>query len=98
MENNVQYTFELRDLYNKFNSRGFEIYQISLDRSKILWQESVANIPWVCVRDEQGPKSSYISSYNIQSIPTLFLMDRKGVIVSRVNDFKSLEGAIAKLL
>lgn len=98
MENNVQYTFELRDLYNKFNSRGFEIYQISLDRSKILWQESVANIPWVCVRDEQGPNTSYISSYNIQSIPTLFLMDRKGVIVSRANDFKSLEGAIAKLL
>jgi len=98
MENNVQYTFELRDLYNKFNSRGFEIYQISLDRSKILWQESVANIPWVCVRDEQGPNTSYISTYNIQSIPTLFLIDRKGVIVSRANDFKSLEGAIAKLL
>ncbi|MFZ4581145.1 MAG: thioredoxin-like domain-containing protein [Paludibacter sp.] len=98
MENNVQYTFELRDLYNKFNSRGFEIYQISLDRSKLLWQESVANIPWVCVRDEQGLKTQYISSYNVQSIPTLFLMDRKGVIVSRVNDFKTLEVAIAKLL
>lgn len=98
MENNVQYTFELRELYNKYKSRGFEIYQISLDRSKLLWQESVANIPWVCVRDEEGPATQCVSSYNVQSVPTMFLMDKKGVIVSRNADFKSLNQAISKLL
>lgn len=98
MEDNVQYTFELRELYNKYKSRGFEIYQISLDRSKLLWQESTANIPWICVRDEQGPATPYISSYNVQALPTMFLMDKKGVIVSRNADFKSLNGMISKLL
>jgi hypothetical protein len=98
MEDNVQYTFELRELYNKYKSRGFEIYQISLDRSKLVWQESVANIPWVCVRDEQGPATQYISSYNVQALPTMFLMDKKGVIVSRNADFKSINGMISKLL
>lgn len=98
MENNVAYTFELRELYNKYKSRGFEIYQISLDRSKLLWEDASANVPWISVRDENGPNTSYIASYNVQSIPTLFLMDKKGVIVSRANDFKTIEAEIAKLL
>ena len=98
MENNVAYTFELRDLHNKFKSRGFEIYQISLDRSKLLWEEASANVPWISVRDENGPASPYVSSYNVQAIPTMFLMNKKGVIVSRVNDFKTLEAEIGKLL
>lgn len=98
MENNVAYTFELRDLHNKFKSRGFEIFQISLDRSKLLWEEASANVPWISVRDENGPASPYVSSYNVQAIPTMFLMNKKGVIVSRVNDFKTLEAEIGKLL
>lgn len=98
MENSVQYTFELRALYNKYHGRGLEIYQISLDRGLLLWKESTANIPWVCVRDENGPETKYITSYNIQSIPTVFLMNRKGVIVSRGMDFKGLDAEIAKNL
>lgn len=98
MENNVAYTFELRALYNKYKSRGFDIYQVSLDRSKLIWEEAAANLPWISVRDENGPNTSYVSSYNVQSIPTLFLMDKKGVIVSRATDFKTIEKQIAKLL
>ena len=98
MEKSVQYTFELRELYNKYSGRGFEIYQVSLDRSKLLWEDSVANIPWVCVRDENGPDSRAVSTYNVQSVPTIFLMNRKGEIVVRNPDFNSLDASIAKLL
>jgi len=98
MENNIAYTFELRELHNKYKNRGFEIYQISLDRSKLLWEESSVNIPWISVRDENGPNTSYIASYNVQTLPTMFLMDKKGVIVSRANDFKTIEAEIGKLL
>src|ERR1035437_6140006 len=56
-DQSVDYTFALRDLYNKYHSRGFEIYQISLDDNKQLWEQSIANIPWICVRDENGPNS-----------------------------------------
>ncbi|MBP8023516.1 MAG: DUF4369 domain-containing protein [Paludibacter sp.] len=98
MEKSVQYTFELRELYNKYSGRGFEIYQVSLDRSKLLWEESVANIPWVCVRDENGPESVAVSTYNVQSAPTVFLMNRKGEIIARNPDFSTLDASIAKLL
>lgn len=97
-EQSVDYTFALRDLYNKYHSRGFEIYQISLDQNKMLWQESTKNIPWVCVRDENGPNSTYVASYNISSIPTTFLMDKQGNIVARSLPFDQLKKEIEKNL
>ncbi|MDD3079507.1 MAG: TlpA disulfide reductase family protein [Paludibacter sp.] len=98
MDKSVQYIFELRELYNKYHSRGFEIYQVSLDRGKLLWEESVKNIPWVCVRDEKGPDCVAVRNYNLQSIPTYFLLNKKGSIESRNADFKELETQIIKSL
>ena len=98
MENNVAYTFELRELHNKFRSRGFEIFQVSLDRSKLLWEEATANVPWVSVRDDNGQQSEYIRAYNVNQIPTLFVMDKKGVIVSRAESFKTAASTIESLL
>ena len=94
----VDYTFSLRDLYNKYHSRGFEIYQISVDENKQLWEKAVENIPWVCVRDEAGSNSTYVASYNLSSIPTSFLMDRKGNIISRSPAFDELSKLINKNL
>ena len=98
MKNSVQYTFELRELYNKYHSRGFEIYQISLDRSVLLWKESTANIPWVCVREDNAGKTSFAATYNVQQLPTMFLLNKKGVIMGRDYDFKTLEEVISKNL
>lgn len=94
----VDYTFALRDLFNKYHNRGFEIYQISLDRNKLLWEKSVENIPWVCVRDEKGPNTTVANLYNVNSIPTTYLMDRKGTIVSRSLGFNELDKQIQKIL
>jgi len=94
----VDYTFALRELYKKYHSRGFEIYQISLDQNKQLWQQSTANIPWTCVRDVNGPNTKYTASYNLSEVPTTFLMDKKGNIISRSLGFDELKNAIEKLL
>lgn len=94
----VDYTFALRELYNKYHNRGFEIYQISLDQNKSLWKQSVANIPWVCVRDEDGPNTRVISSYNVSTVPTTFLMNRKGIIIGRDFSLEDLKSEIEKSL
>jgi len=95
-EQSVNYTFALRELYNKYHRKGFEIYQVSLDENKQRWEQSVANIPWICVRDENGPGTTYAVSYNITSIPTTFLLDKKGNIIARSLAFDELEKAIKK--
>lgn len=94
----VQYTFALRELYNKYSVRGFEIYQVALDRNKLLWQESVANIPWICVRDENGPNTVHVNNYNVTTIPSYFLINRKGDIIGRDMNLQVLERAIEKEL
>jgi len=94
----VDYTFALRELYEKYHKRGFEIYQVSLDRNKQLWKQSSENIPWTCVRDENGPNTKFVNSYNISEIPTTFLMDKKGNIVSRSLSFEELKKALEQLL
>lgn len=94
----VDYTFELRELYNKFHKRGFEIYQVSLDQNKQLWQQSIEKIPWICVRDLDGPNSKYAASYNISVIPTTFLMDKKGNIIARSLGIDELRNSIEKNL
>jgi len=88
----------LRDLYEKYHSRGFEIYQISLDQNKQLWQQSTKNIPWICVRDLNGPNTRYAESYNVSEIPTTFLIDKKGNILFRSLGFEELKKEIEKNL
>jgi len=92
----VDYTFALRELYNKYHGRGFEIYQVSVDDNKLLWEQSVQNIPWICVRDEDGTGAARL--YNVSSIPTTFLLDKKGNIISRSPGFEELAKLIEKSL
>ncbi|MDO9635022.1 MAG: thioredoxin-like domain-containing protein [Paludibacter sp.] len=90
----VQYTFALRELYNKFAAGGFEIYQVSLDRNKILWEDAVENLPWVCVRDANGPNTIHAATYNITGIPSYFLINREGDIIGRDMNLQALEREI----
>jgi peroxiredoxin len=94
----VDYTFALRDIYNRFNKRGFEIFQISMDKDKILWKQATQNIPWICVRDEAGPNTNTAISYNISEVPTTFLMNKQGVIIARSLSFDELNKQIEKCL
>lgn len=94
----VQYTFALRDLHNKYKSKGFEIYQVSLDRNKILWEDAVENLPWICVRDENGPNTRFVNLYNLSTIPTYFLINKKGDIIGKNIDFQALDKEISKAL
>ena len=89
---------QLRDIYNKFHAQGLEIYQVSLDPDEHFWKTQTAALPWVCVRDERGPQSDDVVSYNIQSIPTFFLLGRNSDLYKRDAQIKDLEAEIRSLL
>lgn len=88
----------LRELYNKYHSRGFEIYQISLDPDEHFWKTQTAALPWISVRDPQGLNSSILALYNVQSIPTFFLINRANALVKRDAQVSNLEAEINALL
>lgn len=94
----ASHNYMLRDLYDKYASRGLEIYQVSLDADEHYWKTTAKNLPWICVRDGNGIYSSYATAYNIQNIPTLFLVTRANELSARSETIKNLEEAVKALL
>lgn len=91
-------TLALRELYNKYSSQGLVIYQVSLDTDEHFWKTACDNLPWVCVRDPQGPYSTYVSIYGVTALPTAFLVNRNNELVLRLNEKSDIEAEIKKLL
>lgn len=88
----------LRELYNKYHAAGFEIYQVSVDPDEHFWKTSTAALPWISVRDEDGIQGASVAKYNVQSIPTFFLIDKSNTLRSRDVQIKDLDAAIKALL
>ena len=88
----------LRELYNKYHAAGLEIYQVSVDPNEHFWKTSTAALPWICVRDEGGIQGQSLQLYNVQSIPTFFLIDRSNTLKARDAQIKDLDEAIKNLL
>lgn len=88
----------LRELYNKYQAQGLEIYQVSLDPDEHFWKQQTAALPWISVRDGDGINSQRLMMYNIQAVPDYFLIDRGNNLVKRALAIKDLEAEIKKLL
>ena len=84
----------LRELYNKYKGQGLEIYQISLDTDEHFWKTSADNLPWICVRDPQGPYSTYVRMYGVSQLPTSFLVNRSNELSLRIDANTDLDAEI----
>ena len=87
---------QLRDLYNKYHSRGFEIYMVGLDDNKSFWNQQVSALPWINVYDQNGNSQAYLSA--APGLPYFFLIDRGNNIVKNASQVKDLNKEIEALL
>lgn len=94
----ASHNYMLRDLYDKYASQGLEIYQISLDADEHFWKTTTDNLPWICVRDGNGVYSTVASAYNVQSVPSVFLINKNNELSARGETIKDLEAAVKALL
>lgn len=97
-EGSLKRIMMLRELYNKYHAQGFEIYQVSLDPDEHFWKTQTAAIPWISVRDENGTDSQILAQYNVQSIPTFFIIGKDNVLKKRDAQIKDLDAEIKSLL
>lgn len=88
----------LGELYTKYHDQGLEIYQVSLDSDSHFWRNGASNLPWVTVHDPQSVYSQVAGLYNVKQLPALFILDRKGNLVKRVEDVKKLEADVKAVL
>ena len=94
----ASHNYMLRDLYDKYAKQGLEIYQVSLDADEHYWKTIASNLPWICVRDAAGVYSSVVSLYGVQSLPSVFLINRDNELRARGETIKDLEAAVKRLL
>lgn len=88
----------LGELYTKYHDQGLEIYQVSLDSDFHFWRNGASNLPWVTVHDPQSVYSQVAGLYKVKQLPALFILDRKGNLVKRVEDVKKLETDVKAVL
>lgn len=96
------FNLELKKLYQKYNPKGFEIYQISFDADKTAWARNIKDqdLPWVSVHDALGSSSQYLSLYNVTALPSMYIIDKGGNLVPEKDLFDTvkLDALIGKLV
>lgn len=91
---------ELVNLYNKYKAKGFEIYQVSLDKTKEAWAKAIKEdgLLWTQVCDFKYWQSPVVNLFNLDKVPTSFLIDRNGTIISRDLKGDNLNNKLASTL
>jgi thiol-disulfide isomerase/thioredoxin len=94
----------VREVYDRYHARGFEVVGVSLDHSRDKLAEYVKEkqIPWPQVFfDEEGKRgwaNPLARRYEVTGIPEMFLVDQDGHVVPGNVRGEELEPAVARLL
>lgn len=71
--------------FNLYHSKGFQIFQVSLDKTKEAWIKGIQDDGlenWIHVSDVKYWNSVVVPLYRIESIPFNFLLDKEGRIIA----------------
>lgn len=90
---------DLKEIYERYKPHGFRVYQVSADISKVSWITAVQGqrLPWISVCDFAGEISPMLRAYNVQRLPTNYLIDRNGNIIAKNLYGKALEHRLAQM-
>ena len=85
--------------YNKYNDKGFEIFQVALDKKKESWVDAIENdqLAWAHVSDLQYWNSAPARLYKVQGIPASFLLDKQGKIIAKNLRGDALEAKLSEI-
>lgn len=100
-EEHKMFNQEMLGMYQRLHDKGLEIYQVGLDVDKPKWAAAVKsqNLPWINVNDGLGIESISLGLFNVESIPSMYVIGRDGNIIARdVFDVAALENLVKKAL
>jgi len=95
----VQEVPNVVEAYEDLHPKGFEIIGISLDKDKAKLEAFIKEkgMAWPQYFDGKGWQNEISSRFGIQSIPAMWLVDKKGMLVE-TNAREDLEEKVEKLL
>lgn len=92
---------QLIQLYNEYRGKGFEVLGVNLDTETTLIQPYLSEhkVPWQNVYEPGGmDQGAPALQFGIISVPTMFLIDQHGNVVSRTTAITELRKALGELL
>lgn len=91
---------QLVKTYSKYKSKGFEIFGVSFDNEKEKWKEAIKKdkITWLQVNEPGKWDAKTAIDWNIEALPTSYLIDKDGKLVAMDLEGKELEKALKKML
>lgn len=87
-------------LYNKYKEKGFHIVSISFDDTRESWLKAINDdqLPWVQLSDLKGFNKSPIKAlYNINHLPTTYMVSPEGKIVDQNLTVDELEKLLEEI-
>lgn len=87
--------------YNKYKSKGFTVYSVSLDKDAEAWTNSISKLGMVWenhVSDLKWWKCEAALRYGVNGIPATFLLDKTGTIVATNLRGSALDAKLEELL
>jgi peroxiredoxin len=91
---------ELLFLYSKYHTKGFEVFQVSLDDDLAQWKSAVAEsaLPWISVSCPAAEGCPAARDYRVENIPANYLIDRQGKIAGKDLFGEELAMAVTRLM
>lgn len=86
-------------LYNKYKSKGFEIFGVSLDENRDAWINAINKdqLLWQHGSDLQKWNSPIVNQFSIEAIPYTILVDKEGKILAKKLRGKELEAKLVEI-
>ncbi len=90
----------IRTMLPELSPKGFGVVSVSLDTDRNKWQQAITSdgMNWPQISDLKGDDSPNASTWGIKSIPTYYLLDGNGKIITRVPEFVEIGAAISDYL
>ncbi len=86
-------------MYKKYNEQGFEVFGVSLDRTRQDWLQAIEQdgLSWTHVSDLKYFQSDAANLYNVSAIPFALLIDPEGRIIAKNLRGKQLENKLEEI-
>jgi thiol-disulfide isomerase/thioredoxin len=87
-------------LYAKYHAKGLNILSVSLDKEASAWKAAIAKdkLTWNHVSNLKEFEDPIALQYGINAIPSIYILDAKGVIIAKDIRGEELNAKIASLL
>jgi peroxiredoxin len=89
---------EMKKIYQEYSDKNFKILSVSIDRNKALWESALEKeqLPWDNVWDSNFNSSKIQEAYDVDYIPSTYLIDEQGTVVAFNPSFEKLEAFLSE--